>query len=55
MLCAECGEESDETTTVREGGKKRVLCPECHEVWEAEQEVAKEAGRVMRGMMEYKE
>lgn len=39
---------------VRVDGKKRSLCPECREVWEEEQEVAKEAGAVMRGMMEYK-
>lgn len=55
MPCSECGEESDEMTTVRDDGKKRSLCPECHEIWEEEREVAREAGRVMRGMMEYKD
>ena len=54
MMCSECREESDEMTVVRVNDKKRSLCPECHEVWEEEQEVAKEAGAVMRGMMEYK-
>ncbi len=54
MMCSECREESEELTTVRVAGKKRSLCAECHEVWQEEEEVAKEAGSVMRGMMEYK-
>jgi ribosomal protein L31 len=54
MNCHECGEESDELTTVKDDGKRRKLCPECHEVWIEQQEIAAEAGRAMRGMMEYK-
>jgi hypothetical protein len=52
--CQECGEESDELTTVKDGGKRRKLCPDCLEVWEEQREIAGEAGRAMRDMMEYK-
>lgn len=54
MNCQECGEESDELTTVKEGSKRRKLCPDCHEVWAEQREIEAEAGRAMRDMMEYK-
>ena len=54
MECQECGKESDELTAVKEKGKKRRLCPDCHEVWLEQREVEAEAGRAMRDMMEYK-
>ena len=54
MKCKECGEESDELTVVKEDGKRRKLCPDCHELWTEQQEIAAEAGRAMRGMMGYK-
>jgi Zn-finger nucleic acid-binding protein len=54
MNCQECKEESDELVSVKDDGKRRKLCPECHEVWLEQQEVAAEAGRAMRSMMEYK-
>lgn len=52
--CQECGDESDELTVVKEGSKKRKLCPDCLEVWQEKQEIEAEAGRAMRDMMEYK-
>ena len=54
MECQECGEESDELVRVKVEGKSRKLCPECHEVFVEQQEIAAEAGAAMRGMMEYK-
>ena len=52
--CQECGEESDELTTVKEEDTRRKLCPDCHELWAEQREIAAEAGRAMRDMMEYK-
>ena len=52
--CQECGEESDELTTVKDEGQRRKLCPDCHELWVEQREIAAEAGRAMRDMMEYK-
>jgi protein-arginine kinase activator protein McsA len=54
VICQECQEESDELTTVTQDGKRRKLCPECHEIWAEQREIEEEAGRAMRGMMEYK-
>lgn len=54
MQCAECGEETDELTRVKEGGKTRKLCEDCHELWAEQREIEAEAGRAMREMMEYK-
>jgi hypothetical protein len=54
MECQECGEESDELVRVTVEGKARKLCPDCHELFEEQQEIAAEAGAAMRGMMEYK-
>ena len=54
MECQECGEESDELVRVKVEGKVRKLCPECHELFLEKQEIDEEAGRAMRGMMEYK-
>ena len=54
MECSECGEESDELTSVKENGKRRKLCPDCHELWAEQREIEAEAGRAMREMMEYK-
>ena len=31
-----------------------ALCPDCHELFTEQQEIAAEAGAAMRGMMEYK-
>ncbi len=52
--CQECGDESDELTAVKDDGKKRKLCPDCLELFEEKREIEEEAGRAMRGMMEYK-
>jgi ribosome-binding protein aMBF1 (putative translation factor) len=52
--CQECGEESEELTAVKVEGKTRKLCPECLELFEEKREIEAEAGRAMRGMMEYK-
>lgn len=52
--CQECGEESDDLTAVKEKGKQRKLCPDCHELWQEQREIESEAGRAMRDMMEYK-
>jgi hypothetical protein len=52
--CSECGDESDELRTVTDDGRKRKLCPDCLEVFEEQREIAEEAGRAMREMMEYK-
>ena len=30
MQCAECGEEADDLVRVKEGGKTRKLCEDCH-------------------------
>jgi hypothetical protein len=54
MECQECGDESDELVSVKVEGKSRKLCPECHEIFVEQQEIAAEAGAAMRGMMEYK-
>lgn len=54
MQCHECKEEADDLTRVKVDGKFRKLCEDCHELWNEQQEIAAEAGQVMRGMMEYK-
>lgn len=54
MQCQECHEETDELTRVKVEGKNRKLCEDCLELWNEQQEIAAEAGRAMRGMMEYK-
>lgn len=54
MECQECGEESDELVKVTVDRKTRKLCPDCHEIFVEQQEIAAEAGAAMRGMMEYK-
>jgi len=54
MQCQECGEESDELTRVKEDGKTRKLCEDCHELWTEKREIEAEAGHAMRQMMEYK-
>lgn len=54
MQCAECGEQTDELTRVKDDGKVRTLCEDCHELWNEQREIAAEAGRAMRDMMEYK-
>jgi activator of 2-hydroxyglutaryl-CoA dehydratase len=54
MECQECGEESDELVKVTVEGKGRKLCPDCHELFVEQQEIAAEAGAAMRNMMEYK-
>jgi hypothetical protein len=54
MNCQECGDESDELTSINEDGKRRKLCPECHELWAEQREIESEAGAAMRDMMEYK-
>jgi hypothetical protein len=54
MECQACGEESDELVRVTVEGKGRKLCPDCHELFLEQQEIAAEAGAAMRGMMEYK-
>ena len=52
--CSECADESDELTKVKDEGHTRWLCPDCLEVFEEQREIAEEAGRAMRDMMEYK-
>ncbi|MBL4685125.1 MAG: hypothetical protein JKY37_11090 [Nannocystaceae bacterium] len=52
--CQECGEASDELSTVTDKGKKRKLCPDCLELFEEQREIEAEAGAAMREMMEYK-
>ena len=54
MTCQECGEEAEELTSVKQDGKRRKLCPDCHELWVEQQEIAAEATQAMRDMMEYK-
>lgn len=54
MQCQECGNESDELTSVKDGGKRKRLCPECHEVWVEQREIEAEAQQAMKDMMEYK-
>lgn len=52
--CSECGDETDEATKVKDGRVTRYLCPDCHELFEEQEQIAEEAGRAMREMMEYK-
>lgn len=54
MQCDECREEADDLTRVKDDGKTRRLCEDCHELWAEQREIAAEAGRAMREMMEYK-
>ena len=54
MTCSECGDEADELTTVRVGGKIKRVCEECADVLHEEAEVAEAAEEAMKGMMEYK-
>ena len=42
MQCAECGEETDELTRVKEGGKTRKLCEDCRELWAEQREIEAE-------------
>lgn len=55
MKCQECEKESDELTAVNDDGKRRKLCPDCHELWVEQREIEREAAQAMRGMMEYKQ
>ena len=52
--CSECGDETDDLTKVKDSGVTRYLCSDCHEIFEEQQQIAEEATRAMREMMEYK-
>lgn len=54
MECQQCGEESDELVRVKVGRKVVRLCEDCADRKREQAEVAREAGSVMRDMMEYK-
>lgn len=54
MECQDCKEESDELVKVTVDGKARKICHDCRDIVLEQQEIAAEAGAVMRGMMEYK-
>lgn len=54
MKCGHCGEEADETYSVKVRGRKKKVCEDCMEDLEAQSEVEAEAESAVRDMMEYK-
>lgn len=53
-VCKQCGEEVDELTTVKVGGKNKKLCEDCAADVEEKENIDDAAFDAMRGMMEYK-
>jgi ribosome-binding protein aMBF1 (putative translation factor) len=54
MECQECGDEADSLVKVKVGRRVMKLCEDCADRKREQAEVAREAGGVMREMMEYK-
>jgi ribosome-binding protein aMBF1 (putative translation factor) len=53
-ICKGCGEEVDELTTVRVGGKTKKLCEDCADAARADEEIAEASESAVQQMMEYK-
>ncbi len=53
-ICKGCGEEVDETVTIRVQGKNKKLCEDCADVVREEQEIAEQSESVVQDMMGFK-
>ena len=52
--CKGCGEESDELTPVKVGGKSRKLCEACADVAREQEQIAEESESAVQTMMGFK-
>jgi ribosome-binding protein aMBF1 (putative translation factor) len=53
-VCKECGDEVDQLTTVKVGGKSKKLCEDCADRAREQAEVAEASESVVQGMMGFK-
>jgi ribosome-binding protein aMBF1 (putative translation factor) len=53
-VCKQCGEEADDLTSVKVGGKSKKVCEDCADRLREESEIAEASEQVVRGMMEFK-
>ncbi len=54
MKCGHCGEQVDETISMKVRGRRKKVCEDCAEDIEAQNELDSEAESAVRDMMEYK-
>jgi hypothetical protein len=52
--CKQCGEDADELSSVKVGGKTKKLCEDCADRVRAEAEVAEQSESVVQNMMGFK-
>ncbi len=53
-ICKGCGEETDELTSVKVGGKTKKLCESCADEVRQGEEVAEQSEAVVQQMMGFK-
>jgi ribosome-binding protein aMBF1 (putative translation factor) len=53
-ICKSCGDEVEELTTVKVGGKSRKLCEDCADRAREQDDVAEQSESVVQQMMGFK-